>query len=134
MMNDFSFGFDTFSFDKIFWVIFGIIAAVIAVVLLKGLAQWIKNNNSPRQTENAQVTGKRTDTRHHSSANMGDISGAHGYHSSFHTWYYATFQLENGERMELMVRGTVYGQLAEGDHGKLTWQGTRFVDFEREMT
>ncbi len=133
-MNTWSYGPGAFPFQMIFWAVFGLIALFIAITLLKGLAQWIQNNNSPRLTEDAVITGKRTDTRHHSSANMGDISGAHGYHSSFSTWYYVTFQLENGERKEFMVRGTVYGQLAEGDHGKLTWQGTRFVDFEREMT
>ena len=47
------------------------------------------------------------------------------------TTYYATFQVESGDRMELPMRGTDYGMLAEGDRGRLTFQGTRFLGFER---
>ena len=34
-------------------------------------------------------------------------------------------------RMEMNVRGSEYGMLAEGDVGKLTFQGTRYLNFER---
>jgi hypothetical protein len=34
--------------------------------------------------------------------------------SSASTWYYVTFQVESGDRMELAVRGSDYGMLAEG--------------------
>ncbi len=132
-MSTWEFGFGESTFQTVFWIIFGAVALVFVFVLGKGLLQWIKNNNSPRLTEEALITGKRTDMRHHSHANMGDMTGARGYHSSFATWYYVTFQMENGQRKELQVRGSVYGQLAEGDRGKLTYQGTRFVDFERSM-
>lgn len=47
------------------------------------------------------------------------------------TSYYATFQVESGDRMELPVSGEQYGMLAEGDMGKLTFQGTHFLSFER---
>jgi hypothetical protein len=33
--------------------------------------------------------------------------------------------------MEFGVRDTEYGMLAEGDTGKLTFQGTRYLGFER---
>ncbi len=51
-----------------------------------------------------------------------------------HTYsrYYATFQVESGDRMEFQVQDTDYGLLVEGDRGKLTFQGTRFLGFERE--
>lgn len=42
-----------------------------------------------------------------------------------------TFQVESGDRMELQVKGTDYGMLAEGDRGKLHFQGTRYLGFER---
>ena len=47
------------------------------------------------------------------------------------TTYYVTFQVESGDRMELRLSGTEYGQLAEGDTGKLSFQGTRYLGFER---
>ena len=64
-------------------------------------------------------------------ANAGDMTGAHGYTSTSATTYYVTFQVESGDRMELRLSGTEYGQLAEDDTGKLSFQGTRYLGFER---
>ena len=42
-----------------------------------------------------------------------------------------TFQVDSGDRMELSVSGSEYGMLVEGDRGKLSFQGTRYLSFER---
>lgn len=42
-----------------------------------------------------------------------------------------TFELENGKRLELGVKDPEYGMLAEGDRGRLSYQGTRYLGFER---
>lgn len=34
-------------------------------------------------------------------------------------------------RMELQVNGSEYGMLVEGDRGRLSFQGTRYLGFER---
>ena len=34
--------------------------------------------------------------------------------------------------MEFHVSGQQYGMLVEGDQGKLSFQGTRFLNFERQ--
>jgi hypothetical protein len=47
------------------------------------------------------------------------------------TAYFATFELESGERLEFVLSGRAYGLLAEGDSGTLTYQGTRYHGFER---
>ncbi len=52
-----------------------------------------------------------------------------GRHAS--TRYYIAFQVESGDRIELSVSGADYGMLAEGDQGRLTFQGTRFLSFDR---
>ncbi len=44
-----------------------------------------------------------------------------------------TFQVESGDRMEFSVTGSEYGMLAEGDTGKLSFQGTRYLSFERNQ-
>ena len=36
-----------------------------------------------------------------------------------------------GDRMELHVAGHEFGMLIEGDRGNLTFQGTRYLGFER---
>ena len=53
------------------------------------------------------------------------------HHTHTATSYYATFQVESGDRIEFLVSGTEYGMLAEGDSGKLTFQGTRYLNFQR---
>lgn len=47
--------------------------------------------------------------------------------------YYVTFEVESGDRMEFSVYGKEYGMLAEGDEGKLTFQGSRYLGFERAI-
>ena len=56
----------------------------------------------------------------------------HMGHTSSRTYYYATFQVESGDRMEFQVPDTEYGLLVEGDRGKLTFQGTRYQGFRRQ--
>ena len=110
-------------FEIGFVLIFLVMLGIFICMLLAGLGQWRKNNRSPRLTVGAVVTGKRTSTSTH---RHGD---SHMHHTS--TWYYATFQVESGDRMEFSVAGTEYGLLAEGDRGYLTFQGTRYLGFER---
>ena len=102
------------------------------VVAVKGIGQWNKNNQSPRLTVPASVTAKRTNVSRHQHANAGDVTGAHGFHSTSTTSYYVTFQVESGDRMELSVTGREYGMLSEGDAGRLSFQGTRYLGFERQ--
>ena len=85
-----------------------------------GSVQWSRNNASPVETLTARVTGKRT-----------SVSGGHG-DSSASTWYHATFELPDGRRDELAISAKDYAQLAEGDRGQLTRQGTRFKGFRRD--
>ena len=37
-----------------------------------------------------------------------------------------------GDRMELPVGGYEFGMLAEGDRGKLSFRGTRYLGFQRQ--
>ena len=73
-------------------------------------------------TVDATVVSKRQHTSHHH----------HNNHMSHSTSYYVTFQVESGDRMELHMSGMEYGMLAEGDYGKLTFQGTRYLEFVRQ--
>lgn len=125
----FGYGFDMFS--VMFTMVFFIIMGFLIVTIVRSIAEWNKNNNSPRLTVEASVVAKRTHVSHQRHANAGDMSGAHGYHTSTSTRYYVTFQVESGDRMELSVNGNEFGLLIEGDRGKLSFQGTRYLGFER---
>ncbi|MDN4607742.1 DUF2500 domain-containing protein [Sporosarcina highlanderae] len=110
-----------FSFGPIFiTAISALVFGFFIFMIIKGIGQWSKNNNSPRLTIPAHVVTKRA----HTSGGSGDSSAS--------TWYYATFQVESGDRMELAVGAKEYGMLAEGDIGMLTFQGTRYLRFERK--
>lgn len=130
------FRFDGFMsvFFILFFLVFGVILVLFIVTAVRGISQWNKNNRSPRLTVPATVVSKRTDvsTRtHHHGAGAGTGAGMHA-HTSRSTWYYATFEFESGDRMEFALLGEEYGLLCEGDRGRLTFQGTRFLAFERE--
>ena len=117
------FGLIEILFPIMFFLVFGI----IAYSMVQGIRQWDKNNKSPRLTVFATVVTKRTNVTHHHH-NVGDNSAMH--HSTS-TTYYVTFQVESGDRMELHVSGHEFGLLVEGDNGMLSFQGTRYLGFER---
>lgn len=118
-------------FQVMFVIVFIVVIGTFVVTAIRGIGQWSKNNQSPRLTVEATVAAKRTDVSVHHHGNAGDASGAHGYHTSSSTSYYVTFQVESGDRMELKMSGNEYGFLVEGDRGRLTFQGTRYLGFER---
>ena len=120
-------------FDLIFPVMVLLIFGMILFTFISGIRTWNKNNNSPRLTVEARVTAKRQNTTHHNEPVGGDTSGTHGYHTTTSTSYYITFEVESGDRMEFSVYGEDYGMLAEGDEGKLTFQGSRYLGFERAI-
>ena len=125
------FGWFDLVFEYVFPVLFLLFLVLFVFMLLSNLRQWNKNNHSPRLIVPAKVVAKRTDVSHSSYANAGDATGAHGYTTSMSTSYYVTFQVESGDRMELEVDGSDYGMLAEGDTGRVSFQGTRYLGFER---
>ena len=115
-------------FPIIFSLMFLLVFGVVIFGLIKGISQWNKNNNSPRLTVPATVVAKRTNVSHHHHNHGVDHVG---HHTSTSTSSYVTFQVESGDRMELHMAGHEYGLLIEGDRGKLTFQGTRFLNFQR---
>ena len=123
-MIGFGFGFGLF--EIMFFIMFGLFFVVFIVTLLRGLGEWNKNNHSPKLTVPVTVVAKRTNvSRHH--------NGGKHHHTSTSTTYYVTFQVESGDRMELHLSGSEYGLIVEGDKGLLTFQGTRFLNFERQF-
>ena len=125
------FGWFNAVFSIVFPLIFFGLMCLFIFTLISNLRTWNKNNHSPRLSIPAAVVAKRTDISHSDTANAGDLSGAHGYRTSTYTSYYVTFQVESGDRMEFEVDGSDYGLLVQGDIGKLSFQGTRYLGFER---
>lgn len=97
-----------------------IILGIFVVIFVKGIAQWNKNNHSPRLTVPAIVVAKRANVSHHHSDD---------HMTTTSTDYYVTFQFQSGDRTEFHVSGREYGLLVEGDQGMLSFQGTRYQGF-----
>lgn len=116
-------------FQMDFFSIFPIISSGMTIfifglfvfIIVQNIRQWNKNNHSPRLTVDATVISKRNAfSPHH-----------HNDHMTTSASYYITFEFESGDRIELPVDASDFGMLAEGDHGRLTFQGSRYLSFER---
>ena len=114
------FGFYQSAFPLIFAIIFIAVIGMFIVIAVRGILQWSKNNSSPRIPVQARVVTKRT----HTSGGMDNTSAS--------TSYYITFEFLSGDRKEFYVPYREYGLIAEKDNGILTFQGTRFISFERK--
>jgi hypothetical protein len=116
-------------FNGLFSVVMFFMVVACLYVLIKIFQEWNRNNHSPRLIVDALVVSKRMEmSHHHTGTGVGGLS--HGTIGS--TTYYVTFQLESEDRLELKVPGMEYGMMVEGDYGKLTFQGTRYLDFVRK--
>ena len=121
------FGFDLISalFPILFLLVFVIVIGTFIVAAVRGISRWNKNNHSPVLDVEALVVSRRADVTSH--------MNHHDHMSTRHmsTRYYVTFEVASGDRIELAVNGSEYGLLVNGDYGNLTFQGTRYLGFER---
>lgn len=113
LRNDFS---DVVIIIITIWVIMFIgFFSLIVISIVRNVRKNAENDRMPRETLRARVVAKRTEV-------WGDNS---------YTNYYTTFEFDSRERAELKLSGAQYGMLAEGDDGMLTYQGDRFLKFQR---
>ena len=105
-------------FEFFFFAFFIIWAIVFISIAIRGITEWSSNNAAPRLSVQATIVAKRSHAHHHKNGHT------HSYH--------ITFEVESGDRMELRVPHNEFGLLVEGDVGTLTFQGTRYLSFERQ--
>lgn len=116
------------SLPPLFIIFFLFIIGIFVFRAVTGIKQWQYNNQQPVLTVDAKITSKRKKVTHHNHS-----TGNGGTTHTTSRSYYVTFEVESGDRMELKVHQSDYSLLAEGDFGKLTFQGTRFKGFERSI-
>ncbi|MFC4101796.1 DUF2500 domain-containing protein [Paenibacillus xanthanilyticus] len=110
-------------FFKLFGgLVFIIVMGGFASVFIRGIRQFASNNASNLVEQPARVVAKRS-----------EVWGGSGEMSAS-TNYYVTFEFHDGARIELPVKGSEFGLLAEGDAGVLTHQGTRYKGFRRTQS
>ncbi|MDY2735164.1 DUF2500 domain-containing protein [Intestinibacter sp.] len=119
-----------FSFDYIFSILFFVaflfVFSIFVLTGLKSITEWNKNNNSPKLTVDARVIKKRNQV---SNSDYLDHNGM--IHTTSSISYYVTFQVEREDQIEMRLSRKEYIMLVEGDYGKLTFQGTRYISFEK---
>lgn len=113
-------------FPIFFFLVFGLVVFTIIGEIVRSAKKERRNDSSPRLTVDAKLVAKRTATVYRG----GTTSDIHHSHYG-RNYYYATFEFESGDRLEFELEGKEYGLLAEGDVGKLTFKGSRFLAFER---
>lgn len=90
-------------------VIFLIIIVIICMADANTIVCWFKNNRAPVHSMGASVLTKEINENK----------------------YYVCFGLEDGKLKRLLVDSYVYLSLVEGEKGILTYQGTRFIRYDR---
>ena len=110
-------------FNILFAIIFFCVLGKMVYIFVKDISTWSKNKNYPWLGVTDQIVEERT--------KVFLIQQSDGFSTTTSTSYYVTFEVKSGDRMELSVAGKEYGQMAEGDVGELSFQGTRFLGFER---
>ena len=117
------FEFTEFSIFNILMKLIFVLAIGIVIAKIIGYClQWNQKQESPRVTAFATVISKRTSIIY--------LSDTDHHHTSRR--YFVTFTIANGDQMEFCVSGPEYGILNEDDKGLLSFQGTRYLEFERE--
>jgi len=119
-MFGFGFGLGDFIFNAMFTIIPIIVFGGFIFVFVSMFKERKYNNSQPKIPVEAKVVTKRS-----------SMHGGHDNHSAS-TSYYVTFEFINGERIEISVPGREFGFLVEGDRGILTFQGRRYISFDRK--
>ena len=93
-----------------------LLRVALGIAIVYGIMRFVRKTEEKKQkpevTLEAKVAAKRIDT-------------------SASPLYYAVFDLEDGQRLELRVSEEIYGLLGREDLGRLTYRGQEFVRFER---
>lgn len=111
----------------LFFLFFFVVLCIIGYSVVSGIIEWDRNNKSPVISEEVKVADKRKvrHTHHHKH---------NGHHHVTHSSsYYMTFKSSDGEIKEFRVSRDDYATFDEGEYGTLTYQGTRFLGFERNI-
>src|ERR1700730_15687596 len=77
-------------------VIIGVVLIVVLIQMGRQVAEWSDNNSQPILSARARLVTKRSATRGNMAPNTGGMVS---------TAYYATFELEDGERREFSLYG-----------------------------
>ncbi len=119
-------GFDMFSI--MFFIVFALIVGTIIINAIKGISEWSNNNKQPILDINCKVVSK--ELVFHILTHILQILVVFimVVLVTLHIMLLLNLKVK---RTKFSVNGKEYGMIAEGDYGKLKFQGTRFLEFNR---
>lgn len=109
--------------NSAFPIFIAVLIGILALTTVSGIQRHVSNSRKPMLSVHSLIVGKRTEVSHRHDPDLPV--------NRTDSKYFITFEVESGDRLEFTVSGEEYGQCSEGDEGKLTFQGTRYVGFER---
>ena len=112
-------------FDLLFMICWIFIAVCIVFVIATRVQAWSRNNSLPVNEAAAVVTHRRTQKF----INLVNAN-IYGHNTTSHS-YYITFLTKDGKQIEFKVTNKDYHSTAEGEKGILTFQGTRYISFQK---
>jgi hypothetical protein len=95
-------------------------------VLFDNCEIWTYGKSRPIVTVDARVVNKRYKTFHDAQV-FGDMVPSYTFSTSF----FITFEIDKEEKLEFSLTAVEFKNITEGDVGKLSYQGNRFLAFER---
>ncbi len=101
------------------------VAAGVAAIILFVVIRKKKDDRAKPVTLEVTVLSKGISTQRHPVA--GDATGAHGYTTL--TVYHAVFLKSDGVQLPLEIDREAYETLVEGERGRLTVRGSRYIGF-----
>lgn len=108
------------SFTVLFLGLVAVALLLITGTVVAGMLRTTRQRLAPHQSAEARIVEKRT-----------EVTG--GGELRVHQHYFVTFEFPDGRRLELAVPTQESGMLVTGDRGTLTWQGTRYLGFARQI-
>lgn len=112
--------FHLISFIAMFAIVIGFIIIIIA-------RQEISNKRSPRIITMATISDKKIDEYH----TREPFENSPGMKEEILQLHYVIFSLEGGDSVKLRVSKLKYDNLKKGTTGKLTFQGEKYISFEK---
>lgn len=122
-VHNFGFGLMEIFFPIMFFSFFIMFMLILVTSFMKSFKEKKRNDQSPVLTVDAIIIDKYTDVSSHRTRE----------HRHYNTTFYVTFEVPSGDRLVLEVSETDYGYLIVHDKGKLTFQGSRYLGFERVL-
>lgn len=131
MTYDSMFGILTFMIPVFTLLVFAFVIGFIIYTISKSVKRERFNRSQPMLTVWAKVVSTRMDGRKPSIYE--DRRKVFHRHRTVrdYTNYYATFEVESGDRMELLIPANEFGYLVQFETGELTFQGKEFLRFVR---